>query len=207
MAGVVIAGPGLGQQPGAWDYIAKLLSVDKPLVLDADALNLLSQRRKWPAKVTAHAVLTPHPGEMARLNRLLGRAEAPKDDAGRMELAVHAARSFGQVMVLKGHRTVVTDGRRVYVNSTGDSSLSKAGSGDVLSGIIGSLIGQGMSGFDAAMAGSYLHGRAGEFAGKRLGRRCVLAHDVIDELGRAIAEYEQAVPPVPPPAVFDGFRW
>jgi NAD(P)H-hydrate epimerase len=93
--------------------------------------------------------------------------------------------------VLKGGRTVVTDGQRVYVNHTGDSSLSKAGTGDVLSGMIGTLLAQEMSGFDAACAAVYLHGRAGEIAGERLGRRCVLAHDVIDAIPQAVGEYER----------------
>ena len=95
--------------------------------------------------------------------------------------------------MLKGHRTVVTDGERVYVNRTGDSSLSKAGAGDVLSGLIGSLLGQHMDRFDAACAGVYLHGKAGESAGKKLGRRCVLARDVIDALPATIADYEEQI--------------
>jgi NAD(P)H-hydrate epimerase len=89
-------------------------------------------------------------------------------------------------MVLKGHRTVVTDGKRVYVNKTGDSSLSKAGTGDVLSGMLASLLGQGMERFEAACAATFLHGRAGELAGKKLGRRSVLARDVIDAICASI---------------------
>jgi NAD(P)H-hydrate epimerase len=89
------------------------------------------------------------------------------------------------VLLLKGHRTVVSDGATAYVNRTGDSSLSKAGSGDVLAGILGSLIGQGMPPFDAACLAAHLHGLAGERAGKRLGRRGVLARDVIEAMGRA----------------------
>ena len=89
--------------------------------------------------------------------------------------------------------TVVTDGEKVYVNRTGDSSLSKACTGDVLSGIIGALLGQGMERFDAACASVWIHGRAGELAGHRLSRRSVLARDVIDALPQATAEYESSM--------------
>jgi ADP-dependent NAD(P)H-hydrate dehydratase len=95
------------------------------------------------------------------------------------------------VMVLKGHRTVVTDGTRVYLNDTGNSALSKAGSGDVLSGMIGSLIGQGMEQFDAACAGVRLHGLAGEVVGERFGLRSALAREVADAIPDAIALYEK----------------
>jgi NAD(P)H-hydrate epimerase len=128
---------------------------------------------------------------MKRLGKLLGVTEVPTDDHGRSELAATAARAFGQIMVLKGNRTVVTDGQRVYINDTGNSALSKAGSGDVLSGIIGSLIGQGMDRFDAACAGVRLHGLAGEVAGKHFGLRSALAREVADAIPEAIALYEK----------------
>ena len=102
-----------------------------------------------------------------------------------------------QTILLKGSRTVVTDGTRVYLNHTGNSSLSKAGTGDVLSGMIGSLLGQKMNGFDAACCAAHLHGRAGEIAGERLGMRCVLAHDVIDAIPQAVHEYEERYGAVP----------
>lgn len=190
-ADVVVVGPGLGQSADAKSRLEALIQLkDKSMLLDADALNILAAGRRWPAKFKARAVLTPHPGEMKRLNKLLGVGEVPTDERGRIDLAARASESFGQVIVLKGHRTVVTDSNFVYVNRTGDSSLSKAGAGDVLSGLIGSLIGQGMKEFDAACAGVWIHGRAGEIAGKKLGRRGVLARDVIDSLASAIAEYE-----------------
>ena len=106
----------------------------------------------------------------------------PSDDDGRIKIATKAAKTFGQVIVLKGHRTIVTDGHRVYVNRTGDSTLSKAGTGDVLSGIIGSLLGQKMTQFNAACAGVYLHGRAGEIAGKKLGMHASQPEEIIDAL-------------------------
>jgi NAD(P)H-hydrate epimerase len=128
---------------------------------------------------------------MKRLGKLIGRDEVPTDDDGRIDIATLAAKTFNQTIVLKGSRTVVTDGQRVYVNTTGDSSLSKAGTGDVLSGMVGCLLGQKMSPFDAACCAAYLHGRAGEIAGERFGIRCVLAHDVIDAIPKAVGEHEE----------------
>ena len=135
--------------------------------------------------VQARAVLTPHPGEMRRLASLLPRAEAgawagdrtgqaiPSEgraerDEGRR---VAAARAFGQVIVLKGHRTVVTDGERVYVNTTGDSTLAKAGTGGYFERRVGGALAQGMERFEAATLAVWLHGRAGELAGEKYGKR------------------------------------
>src|SRR3954469_14823147 len=135
-ADAIVIGPGLGRTPEAMARLQRLVRLQKPMVIDADGLNLLADLKTWPKYFKASAVLTPHPGEMARLGKLIGRTEVPKDDQGREEIAAVAAEAFGQVVVLKGDRTVVTDGRRVYVNKTGDSSLSKAGAGDVLCGVI-----------------------------------------------------------------------
>jgi NAD(P)H-hydrate epimerase len=204
LADALVVGPGMGTLPEARRRLLQLIKLEKPMVIDADALNVISSLRKWPAGFKAAAALTPHPGEMKRLSKLLpaddpalkGRLrlnDIPSDDPGRVSIAVHAASILGQLMVLKGHRTVVTDGTRVYVNRTGDSSLSKAGTGDVLSGIIAALLAQEMDRFSAACAGVWIHGRAGEIAGRKLGRRCVLARDVLDAIPQAIREYESAV--------------
>jgi NAD(P)H-hydrate epimerase len=184
-ADVLALGPGLGQSPTTGKRLDALFRLRKPMVVDADALNYLSSLGQWPKSFAARAVLTPHPGEMKRLAKLIGRSEVPADEKGRIALAAAAAKAFGQVIVLKGHRTVVTDAENLYVNHTGDSSLSKAGAGDVLSGMLVSLIGQGMPPFDAACAAVHLHGLAGEIAGKRLGRRSVLARDVIAAISDA----------------------
>ena len=188
-ADAVVIGPGLGKTPEAMGRLTRLVRLEKPMVIDADGLNLLSQQKRWPTFFKAHAVLTPHPGEMNRLNKLLRRDKTPSDDEGRIDNAVAAARAFGQVVVLKGDRTVVTDGARVYVNTTGNSALSKAGSGDVLSGILGCLLGQKVDRFDAACMAVRLHGLAGEVAGERVGLRSVLARDVIDAIPVAITRY------------------
>jgi NAD(P)H-hydrate epimerase len=189
-ADALAIGPGMGQLPDAKARLMRLIQLKKLMVLDADALNILAAEKRWPAKFNASAILTPHPGEMKRLAKLLKRSDVPTDDDGRIELATVAATTFKQVLVLKGSRTVVTDGEKVYLNRTGDSSLSKAGTGDVLSGMLATLLAQGMDRFDAACAATWLHGKAGEIAGERLGRRCVLARDVIDAIPAALKAYQ-----------------
>ena len=187
-ADAIVIGPGLGRTPEAEARLTRLIRLDKPMVVDADALNTLASMKRWPTYFKARAVLTPHPGEMARLGKLIGRSTVPTDEDGRIEIAAAAAEAFGQVVVLKGERSVVTDGQRVYVNNTGNSALSKAGTGDVLSGIMGTLLGQEMDRFDAAALAVYLHGRAGEIAGEKVGMRSALARDVVDAIAGAVGE-------------------
>jgi NAD(P)H-hydrate epimerase len=186
----VVIGPGLGVTPATIERVKGMVRLKKPMVVDADGLNILASGKQWPSYFAAEAVLTPHPGEMARLAKLFGKSEVPSDESGRIAMAIEAATAFGQIIVLKGKGTVVTDGTRVHINTTGDSSLSKAGTGDVLTGIVAALLGQKMDRFAAACAATWLHGRAGEIAGQRLGMRCVLAHEVIEALPQAIGEYE-----------------
>ena len=189
-ADAVVIGPGLGRTPEAEARLVRLLRLDKPMVVDADGLNVLAGMKKWPAWFKARAVLTPHPGEMQRLGRLIGRTDVPAEEEGRVEIASAAAEAFGQIVVLKGERTVVADGQRVYVNNTGNSALAKAGTGDVLSGMLGTLLGQGVERFEAARLAVYLHGRAGEIAGTRVGMRSALARDVVEAIAGAVAEHE-----------------
>ena len=188
LADAIVIGPGLGRMPESEGRLVRLVRLEKPMVVDADALNILAGMKKWPSFFKANAVLTPHPGEMKRLAKLLGRSEVPTDEEGRIEIAAKAAVAFGQVVLLKGNHTVVTDGRRVYVNHSGNSALSKAGTGDVLSGVLGTLLAQQMDRFEAACLAAHLHGRAGEIAGATIGMRCALARDVVDALPAAIAE-------------------
>src|SRR5688572_7361175 len=189
-ADAVVAGPGLGQEPEAEALLRAVYSSGKPAVLDADALNLLAAREQWPADFRAAAVLTPHPGEMARLAKHLGGREVATGEAGRIDLCNAAARSLRSVVLLKGRRTVISDGERYRINATGDNSLARAGAGDVLAGLIGSLLAQGMPPFEAAVCAAHYHGVAGEAAGKALGRRSVLASDVAERLGEAMAGQE-----------------
>ena len=184
----IVAGPGLGQSRWAQTALGKVVRCSCPLLLDADALNLIAAGKIKLKRPMGSTVLTPHPGEMARLGGVFGVTDIPDDPKGRVEVAVKAARYFGQIVLLKGQRTVISDGKRVAVNPSGDSSLAKAGSGDVLSGMIGTLLAQRMPAFEAAMLGAYLHGRAGEAAGKKLGQRSVLARDIIEAIAVTIKQ-------------------
>lgn len=193
MAQTVVIGPGLGTSTAAQARVKQVIRQKRCVVVDADALNILSAGKKWPTTFKAYGVLTPHPGEMQRLMGMLKIHAEIDTDTRRLDAAVKVARLTGQVIVLKGHRTIVTDGERAYINQTGDSSLAKAGTGDVLSGVIASLIGQRMGLLAAAVMGVWLHGRAGEIAGQVLTPRSVVARDVIESLPAAFAEQDDAV--------------
>lgn len=181
-AGALVAGPGLGQEPQAAALLRAVYSSDLPAVLDADALNLLAAMETWPSDFRVPAVFTPHSGEMKRLLKHLARSTLPDGEPARIELCGHAARTLGGTVLFKGRRTVISDGRRYRVNATGDNSLAKAGTGDVLSGLIGSLLAQGMSPFDAAVCGAHYHGLAGAAAGRTRRARAVMAMDVAEHL-------------------------
>jgi NAD(P)H-hydrate epimerase len=187
-ADAVAVGPGLGRQAEGAARVARLLEAGRPVVVDADAINALGPLGRWPDGLPAGAVLTPHPGEARRLT---GEA-VPTDDDGRLDYANRHAAAAGVVLVLKGERTVVVDGRdgRASVNTTGDSTLAKAGSGDVLTGVLGALLAQGHDPFDAACWAVAAHGTAGEAAGRRWTKRGALARDVCDELPAALAALE-----------------
>jgi ADP-dependent NAD(P)H-hydrate dehydratase len=185
---VVAAGPGLGHTPPVAGVVRALLEqVPAPLVLDADALNVLAGQTEVLRGRAVPPILTPHPGEFGRL---LGRSVSG-DPTERRELAVRFAAEHDVVLVLKGHGTVVTDGRRVYVNTTGNPGMAKGGSGDVLTGLIAALLGQRLEPFDAAQLGVYLHGRAGDLARDDLGEVSMIATDLIAYLPRALKGFNE----------------
>ena len=168
-------GPGLGREEGAWLAIEALVRSDTPKVVDADALYLLA---KYGGGVGANTVLTPHPGEMARLCGTTVQAvlDAP------VELAQQLAADMNACVLLKGATTVIAHGEDVAMNVTGCDGMGTGGCGDVLTGTIAALLAQGMSVWDAARAGAYYHGCAGEAAQARLGARGVTAWDVCEAL-------------------------
>ncbi|MBP7126178.1 NAD(P)H-hydrate dehydratase [Myxococcota bacterium] len=180
--GAAVAGPGLGTRPGTASLLRECLSSPVPLVLDADALNVLAADPDL--RPADRCVATPHPGEAGRL---LGVPTATVQE-DRMEAADALTRRLGCVVVLKGASSVVAapDGRRAIV-PTGGPGLAVAGTGDVLSGILGALLARGMDPFEAACAGSFLHGRAGDLATGDLTEWGVLASDVVDRIPAAIA--------------------
>ncbi|HEX5269453.1 MAG TPA: NAD(P)H-hydrate dehydratase [Gemmataceae bacterium] len=180
---VVAAGPGLGHEPPVGAAVRALLAhFSGPLVLDADALNVLAGQTEALRGRAVPPVLTPHPGEFARL---LGR-KVSADPAERREVAVSFAAEHGVVLLLKGHGTVVTDGRRVYVNTTGNPGMATGGSGDVLTGLIAALLGQHLEPFAAAQLGAHVHGLAGDLARDDLGEVPLIATDLIAYLPRAL---------------------
>lgn len=191
LADSIVVGPGFGQTAKSKSFTKRVLSHQKNIVVDADGLNVFRRIAKWPTTFKANVVLTPHPGEMAKI---LGREKISPDLSEREDVACQFAEQMnGQIVVLKGHRTIVTDGVRVYVNETGDTSLAKAGTGDILSGMIASLLAQQMPRYEAACLAVHLHGLAGETAGEKLGSHSVLASDVLAEIPRAIRKYSQRV--------------
>lgn len=151
-----------------------------PVVLDADGLNLFSEA---PGVELQNMVMTPHPKELSRLLKL----DVAAIQADRASAVIAAADKFHATVVLKGHVTLVSDGRTVFENTTGCSALAKAGAGDVLTGIISGLCAQGLSVTDAACLGVYLHGLAGDLAAQDLTEYGVLASDLLKYIPRAIA--------------------
>jgi len=184
----LVFGSGLRESDGYGELLAGLLERDgPPMVVDGGGLNLLSRRGEWWLGVRRDLVLTPHPGEFGRL---MGRP-AGTSDAERLESAREAAGRFGQIVMLKGARTVVAapDGKAA-VASFANAALATAGTGDVLAGTIGSLLAQGLRPFDAACLGVYLHGRAAERVSACLGDSGLLASDLPYEIALARRELE-----------------
>src|SRR5262245_61899163 len=163
---VVVAGPGLGHGHGPQTVVRTLVSqLAIPLVLDADGLNALAGDLSPLHHRTGPAILTPHPGEFARLAGC-DTASVQADRAGQ---AARFAADHKVTLVLKGHGSIVTDGRRGYVNSTGNPGLATGGTGDVLAGLTAAMLAQGLEVFAAAQLGVFVHGRAGDLAAADLG--------------------------------------
>jgi NAD(P)H-hydrate epimerase len=137
------------------------------LVIDADGLNNLAKMKNWTLRLRAELILTPHPGEVKRLWEGLFREQMPGE---RQEQAGRLSERTKSIVVLKGAGTVVTDGQKFYVNETGNPGMATAGSGDVLTGVIAALAGQGLDNFNAAVLGVYVHGLAGDIAAEKFGQ-------------------------------------
>ncbi|MER3415974.1 MAG: NAD(P)H-hydrate dehydratase [Gemmataceae bacterium] len=196
-ADVLALGPGLGLDEAIVHLVKEVLRTwERPLVLDADGLNALAQigpaaLRTGPAPDTPLVrVLTPHPGEFARLCGLTTRQIQEQREAH----AVAFARSYGVTLVLKGHGTIVSDGTRVFCNPTGNPGMATGGTGDVLTGLIAALLAQGIEAFAAAQLGVYLHGLAGDLAARQLSMPALTALDVADFLGPAMRHLSEHEP-------------
>lgn len=175
----VLIGPGLGVSKGTEYVVKEVLQKAKcPVVLDADGINLLSGHKDILRERKAPTILTPHPGEFQRFTG--------KMIADRLLDATELAGNCRVIVLLKGHQTVVTDGKRQYINHTGNPGMATGGSGDVLAGIIVSLIGQGVPPFEAAAFGAWLHGRAGDICAEEIGEYGMLPQDMLNILPRLL---------------------
>lgn len=193
---ILVVGPGLTRDKNTQGLARKVISYqDKPTVIDADGLNalaghtnILRNNETTPRPRSEQAkqritILTPHPGEMARL---LG-VSVKEVQSQRKTIAKKFAQDFKVVVVLKGHHTLVADpGGKIYVNKSGNPGMATAGSGDVLAGMIGAFLGQGLSAFDAGKYAVYLHGLAGDLAVKEKTEISLMASDIIDKIPEAI---------------------
>lgn len=178
----VAAGPGLGVGKEQEEILKLVLQAKCPRVLDADALNLLAKNPALWETAQTPFIITPHPGEMARLTRLTAEELQMRG----AQAAFAYAKEHHVVTVLKGTRTAVSDGTEISRNTTGNHGMSTGGSGDVLCGVIAGLLAQGMTLFEAAKLGVYLHGLAGDAARKARGAYAMMAGDMLDYLLKGI---------------------
>ena len=175
----VLIGPGLGQSEGTFQVVKTVLETAAcPVVLDADGINVMAAHRDILRGRTAPTILTPHDGEFARIGGLIG--------GDRMAAARKLARDLGCILLLKGHETCITDGFTDYLNKTGNPGMAVGGSGDVLAGVIASLLGQGIAPLEAAAVGAWLHGAAGDLCAKELGQYGMLPTDMLGTLPRLL---------------------
>lgn len=175
----VLVGPGLGKSEGTLAVVMSLLEkFNGPVVLDADGINVLKSHKDILRGRTSPTILTPHDGEFYRFGG--------KVDADRIEAAAMLAKDLGVIVVRKGHATVTTDGITCYINTTGNPGMAVGGSGDVLAGVIVSLLGQGITPLEAAAAGVWLHGAAGDICAQEIGQYGMLPSDMIQVLPRLL---------------------
>ncbi len=186
-ADVCVFGPGLSRNADMPKLIDSLLGGSTDMVLDADALNVISENldilRKHKNRMSCSVVITPHPGEMSRLTG--EPIEAVQND--RSGVAAEFAKEYGVTVVLKGKDTVIASpSGKLRVNNSGSEAMASGGMGDALSGIIGSLMGQGLESFDAAVLGAFVHGAAGDLARCDIGDRGILATDLCERIPKAL---------------------
>lgn len=181
----IAIGPGMSDFKDSDIFMENLITkVNMPIVIDADGINAISKNPEILNKLTEKhsAILTPHPMEMSRLSGY----SVKEIQENREKIALEVSKKYNVILVLKGHNTIVTDGHGIYINNTGNPGMATAGSGDVLTGIILSLLGQGIEGFDAAKLGVYIHGLSGDIASFEIGEDGLMAGDIIRYIPKAI---------------------
>ena len=187
-ASATLVGCGIGQTPSTRLVVREILiHSTKPVVLDADGINLITDNINILNTVSVPVIITPHPGEMSRLCKI----SVKEIQENRTSVASWFARQSQAFVVLKGAGTVIaTPDGKCYINKTGNSGMAKGGSGDMLAGMIASLLAQGMSPESAAVCGVYLHGAAGDMAAAEASRRGITPSDMIKVLPKLLSKYE-----------------
>jgi ADP-dependent NAD(P)H-hydrate dehydratase len=187
-ARAIAIGPGLGDGTDRDPIVEAAIRGDLPVVLDADGLNVLARQADWPNHIHAPTIITPHPGEFARLAGEPVGASPSEREAAAIAMARRVKGDQPFVVLLKGAGTVVTDGDRIYTNTTGNPGMATGGSGDVLTGLIAALVAQGIDLFEAGCLGAFVHGRAGDLAAATLGQASMTAEDLLTYLPDAVQE-------------------
>jgi hydroxyethylthiazole kinase-like uncharacterized protein yjeF len=178
-------GPGIGQEHATQNALYEFLKTNKvPLVIDADALNILSQNKAWLSLLQPKTIITPHPKE---LERLIGKWNSEPE---KFEKTIAFSSQYHLIIVMKGAPTHIIDGNTIYENTTGNAALATAGSGDVLTGMITSLLAQSYEPVNAAILGVYLHGLTADIALPETGYQSFIASDVIANIGKAYLSLE-----------------
>lgn len=176
-------GMGAGQDKETGNFFKSLMKYSlSPMLIDADGLNLLAENRKYLKHIPKNSVLTPHPGELARL---VGKWS---DDFEKMEKVQKFVDEHQVIMVVKGYNTMIFSGEQIFINTTGNPGMATAGSGDVLSGFIGGLMAQSYTPEEAALIGVYLHGLTGDIAVEKSAVESLVAGDLIDNFGNAFRQ-------------------
>lgn len=179
-------GPGIGQDIETHTALHRFVKTNKiPLVIDADALNILSQNKQWLSFLPEKTIFTPH---LKELERLIGSWDS---DADKIEKTIAFSKEYHLVIVMKGAPTKIIDGDTLYENTTGNAALATAGTGDVLTGMITSLLAQSYEPIDAAILGVYLHGLTADIALPETGYQAFIASDVIANIGKAYLSLEK----------------
>ncbi|MCL5409048.1 MAG: NAD(P)H-hydrate dehydratase [Candidatus Omnitrophica bacterium] len=179
----LLIGPGMSTETDTKKFFKKFYpQITKPIIADADALKILSENLSLLKNHENNIIITPHPGEMSSLTGL----KISEIQKNREITAKEFAKKFSVIVVLKGYKTIVTDGEKIYINQTGNPGMATAGSGDVISGIIAGFIVQGFSAWDSACMGTYIHGLAGDMAENKYGEYSLIASDIIEFIHSAI---------------------
>lgn len=175
----LLIGPGIGTSTDTEEMVCFVLDHFKgPVIVDADGINVLSKHKDILRGRTNPTILTPHNGEFLRLGGNLTE--------NRIQSAIAFAKEIGIILLLKGHETIITDGEKCYINTTGNPGMATGGSGDVLSGVITALVGQGIPALEAAACGAWLHGAAGDICSREIGEYGMLPTDMINVLPRLL---------------------